>query len=358
MPRFTVTLTAAFFAVSSVTAADVELPVMKEPSEVIVFSKKSWCTVIGYTKSEDDEQIFEDTYKELQEGCSFATASSESMLAKYELSKKDLPAAVLLRNFNDSGKDIKNRREVVIGSVKKKSIASWDKESLVEFITKQGVAPLISPGGGPDDKARWALAMKSKLPKLVWYYESTKQYKDVVEAFKVEDDAEPEFFPQVLIIMLQYTGDDEIKKQMRQMGQIPDKTDMKKMPIVAGGGKVIASGLKTSKAIQKELRKILQLSGPKKKEEKGGPESLGAARKEWVTAKKKKEDAVAVEEFLVARDEFEKQKAAFKAMEALAEKPEHVLLAQKSKVELEAELEKESDAEKKKVIEDLIKDEL
>merc|ERR550519_1278585 len=132
---------------------------MKEPSEVIVFSKKSWCTVIGYTKSEDDEQIFEDTYKELQEGCNFATASSENMLAKYELSKKDLPAAVLLRNFNDSGKDIKNRREVVIGSVKKKSIASWDKESLVEFITKQGVAPLISPGGGPDDKARWALAM-------------------------------------------------------------------------------------------------------------------------------------------------------------------------------------------------------
>jgi len=342
----------------SLSYAETDIPLIKTPSEAIIFSKKSFCTVLGYTKEEEQDLIFEDLAKELADGCTFATASSQAMMDKYELTKSDLPAAVLLRNFNDEGKDIKNRREARVASVKRQSIDAWGKEALKKFVTTQGVPPVIVPGGGPDDKPRWNLAMKSPLPKLLWYYESRKQAIDVFEAFRVPEDELSEFFAQVNIVMLHYEGDDEFKKQMREMGRLPESTKMTNFPMVVGGGKVIAQGLKTSKAIQKELRKILKLEGPKKKVDKSGFQTLADARRAWWSAKVAKVAAVEVEEFLVARDEFEKQKMAWKHMEALAENPEDLTLAALDTTELKTKLAEEADEKKKKAIEDLIREEL
>eukprot|EP00397_Hematodinium_sp_SG-2012_P031236 GEMP01033135.1.p1 GENE.GEMP01033135.1~~GEMP01033135.1.p1 ORF type:complete len:352 (+),score=91.97 GEMP01033135.1:52-1107(+) len=314
---------------------------LEKSMDAVVFSKKNPVSIIGFFKDRDQGKPFEKLEKEFGKLVAFAQSTSREMLERYELTFDDLPCAILLRNFNEEGKDIGNRREIVVAAMDKGTIGKWDQKELKKFLVLEGVPPIIMPDQGPDYQARLELLQKSDLPKMFYYFNGKEQKKNLQSAFKVdEDEGMPvEFSKKVVVIALEWSGDKDGKDRMRSISGFKGKI---KTPMLVQNTLALGD-VKKPNGIKQVLRKALRLSAPKKKEKKEEKpakeptKSLKQLVDEWNASKFDKDEAVKTEDFLAAKAHYQKETGLHKKI--TMEVGEHTDLLERSEDELRAELE-------------------
>jgi len=199
-------------------AGKVEVTKVEKATDIIVQSKQHRLLAIGLAKKDDDIKTFKNMAAGFSKGTpQFMFSQDKDIFARYDLDEKDLPAMILLRNFNDAGKDLKNRRDTVKYV---KSDGAWKSAALREFIFTEGVAPIVTfPANGPDEQATLSLAFESQGTKMFMIWNSKAEKAILDELYQNNADETPsKYFRKVTSFSVDWGSmSEDGKKELKSM---------------------------------------------------------------------------------------------------------------------------------------------
>jgi len=283
-----------------------EVPKVQKATDIIVQSKQNRILALGVAKKKDQISTFKKMSKGVK-GVYFMYSQEKDIFDRYDLKEDDLPAMVLLRNFNDAGKDLRNRRDTV---VYKAGSGEWSQSALRDFIMTQGVAPILPfPGNGPDEQSAIDLAFSSPMPKIFFIWKKKEDKQMLEEIFKnTADEKASKYFGKVSSFAVDWgSAHDEVKKQIKSMtGE--DKIQVPMAVLNAGSQKTSLKGKELSlerlkKMLDGAIRGDGSEEGPDEGEEGGGGgDSVEGLRRELAEVAKKKDAAIEREDFKEAKE--------------------------------------------------------
>lgn len=315
---------------------------LNDVTSAVRWTKNECISLIGFFSTKSEGQIFSDLEKDgIGKSMQFAQSVSEDLLERYNLTHADLPALVLLRNFDEDGKDIRSRREFRLAAKSRGTISDWSVAQLRKFAIQEAVPPYVLPDSGEEWQKRMELVQKSTLPRLFYYFSGQEEKKTFVNAFTAENNEPNEFFKKVVVIALEWTGDKKAKEKLKSFSGYKDKI---KTPLLVKDGRKVGTAKKSDK-LKSELRKALGLSAPKKITKESAQEESSLSLKdlvdEWGQCKFKKTEAAEREDFLTAK--MEKTKEMDLHVKIVAHVGVHVDLLEMNEDDLRKEVETEGE---------------
>lgn len=208
----------AFIVAPAFVAGKVEVTKVNKATDIIVQSKQHRLLAIGLASNDKDIKTFKSMAQGFSKGTpEFMYSQDKDIFERYDLEEQDLPAMIILRNFNDAGKDLKNRRDTVKYV---KSDGEWKSGALREFILKEGVAPIVTfPANGPDEQATLSLAFDAQGTKMFMIWQSKDQRAILDKLYENNADETPsKYFRKVTSFSVDWSSmHDEAKKQLKTM---------------------------------------------------------------------------------------------------------------------------------------------
>lgn len=145
---------------------------------------------LALAKKKEHVSVVRELAQDIDGGITFLHSQADDIFERYDVDQDELPALVLLRNFDTAGKDQGSQRDVVIY---KHGAANWVVAKMRKFILREGVKPIQTFGGNSGttvastvaEDIAMSLTMKSPMIKLVLFLNTEHEEPSLLDLFSV-----------------------------------------------------------------------------------------------------------------------------------------------------------------------------